>query len=183
MRFLTAIFLILTPVTAVADALCDELWLTRNTVFDRAGYCFGSELGKSVFDNSDCTTSSPKLSAEDELIVAQVREVEEEFSCAVDTSRQSLDVEYVDQRRALADLPVRTGYESACLGYDGPALLMTAGRHPDTAFFGEIMPGDNIDFGYITVDGMEFIDMGDGRMGWVGGLLFSPKVCAGGMAG
>ena len=56
MRFLTVVFLLLTPVTAVADALCDELWLTRNMVFDRAGYCFGSNLGEAIFDNSDCNS-------------------------------------------------------------------------------------------------------------------------------
>lgn len=183
MRFLTVVFLALTPVTALADALCDELWLTRNTVFDRAGYCFGSDLGKAVFGNSDCSTSSPKLSADDALTVAQVREVEEDFSCAVDTSRQSLDVDHVNLRRALNDLPVKTGYESMCIDYQGPALLLTVGRHPDAAFFGEIMPGDNIMFGHIPRDGMDFIDLGDGRMGWVETRLITPDLCAGGVAG
>jgi hypothetical protein len=177
MRFLTAVILMLTPMAAVADALCDELWLTRNTVFDRAGYCFGSDLGAAIFDNSDCTTSSPKLDTEGEMIVAQIREVETEFSCKVDTSRSALDVNHVDQRRALYDLPVRTGYESACIGYTGPALLLTAGRHPDTSIFGEIMPGDDVYFGYITMDGMDFIDLGDGQFGWLSNHLITPAVC------
>lgn len=177
MRFLTVVFLLLTPVTAVADALCDELWLTRNMVFDRAGYCFGSNLGEAIFDNSDCTTSSPKLDAQGDRIVAQVREVEGEFSCDVDTTITTLEVDYIDQRRALADIPVNGGYESACLGYKGPALLLTSGRHPDTAFFGEIFPGDDIFFGYLTEDGMDFIDLGDGRMGWLSNHLITPETC------
>jgi hypothetical protein len=183
MRILTALIVALTPMSVTADALCDELWLTRNTVFDRAGYCFGSALGKAIFDNSDCTTSAPKLDSEGETIVAQVREIETDFACSIDTSRTVLEVDHVDQRRALHHLPVKTGYESACLGYDGPALLLTAGRHPDTSFFGEIFPGDDILFGHIPVDGMEFIDLGDGRMGWVGSRLITPEVCSGGVAG
>lgn len=183
MRFLTCFLLILAPITAAADALCDELWLTRNTVFDRAGYCFGSTLGKEVFDNSDCTTSAPALDAEGEQIVAVVREVEEEFACSVDTSRVVLQVADVDQRRALHHLPVKTGYESTCLGYNGPPLLLTAGRHPDTAIFGEIFPGDDIQFEHIPMDGMDFIDMGDGRMGWVSSRLITPELCSGGVAG
>jgi hypothetical protein len=183
MRLLTAVFLVLTPLSAVADALCDELWLSRNMVFDRAEYCFGSELGKAIFDNSDCTTSSPKLDAAAELIVAQAREVEEEFSCSVDTSRTSLDVDQVDQRRALYDIPVRTGYESVCLDYSGPALLLTAGRHPDTAFFGEIMPGMDIVFLHIPAESMDFVVLEDGGMGWVGTRLITPERCLGGVAG
>lgn len=177
MRLLSAVFLILTPLSAVADALCDELWLSRNMVFDRAGHCFGSDLGKAVFDNSDCTTSSPKLDAAGELIVAQAREVEAEFSCNIDTSRMTLDVDQVDQRRGLYDIPVRTGYESACLGYKGPALLLTAGRHPDTAIFGEIMPGMDILFAHHQADGMDFIVLENGGMGWIGTSLISPDVC------
>jgi len=100
----------------------------------------------------------------------------------VDTSRSALDVDRVNQRRALYDLPVRTGYESACLGYTGPALLLTAGRHPDTSIFGEIMPGDDILFLYIPEDGMDFIDLGDGQFGWVSTRLITPAVCTG-MAG
>lgn len=183
MRLFAVLILMFAPLTAAADAVCDELWLTRNTVFDRAGYCFGSRLGKEIFDNSDCTTSAPDLGSEGDQIVAMVREIEQEFSCAVDTSIPTLAVDYIDLRRALDDLPVKTGYESMCLDYVGPALLLTAGRHPDSAIFGEILPGDNVMFLHIPVDGMEFVDLGDGRMGWVGSTLITPDLCAGGVAG
>ena len=183
MRVLTVLFMTFAPLSALADALCEELWLTRNTVFDRAEYCFGSPLGKAVFDNSDCTTSAPKLSAADETLIATVREIETDFSCRVDTQATSLGLDNVDLRRSLNDLPVKTGYESACLNYTGEPLLLTAGRHPDTPFFGEIFPGDDVLFGHIPVDGMDFIDLGDGRMGWVGSGLITPEQCAGGVAG
>jgi hypothetical protein len=177
MRFLTAVFLIMTPLSAVADELCDELWLTRNTVFDRAGYCFGSSLGQAMFDNRDCTTSDPQLDADATRIVDMVREVEEEFDCSVDTSGAPFNLSNVFERLVLQDLPVRTGYESACIGYTGPALLLTGGRHPDSAISGEILPGMDLMFLHIPVDGMDFIDLGNGDMGWVGTNLITPAVC------
>ncbi len=177
MRFLIAALLTLTPLTAVADPLCEELWLTRNTVFDRAGYCFGSSLGETVFDNGDCTTSQPTLSSEGVQVVEMVREVEEEFACKVDASAVKLELDHVFERLALQDLPVRTGYESACVGYTGPALLLTSGRHPDSPISGEILTGMDIMFEYIPVDGMDFIDLGNGEMGWVATSLITPAVC------
>ena len=56
------------PVQAWALEICDDLWLTRNLIFDRAGYCFGSVLGKSVFDNEGCTPGVPELAEADQGI-------------------------------------------------------------------------------------------------------------------
>ena len=177
MRFLTILFLMLAPVFAFADAFCDELWLTRNTVFDRNGVCFQSPLGQVIFDNNDCDTAAPPLSSADKAFVAQIRDIEGQFACQVDTNRTSLDVAHVGIRLALADLPILSGTESSCLGYNGPALFLTAGRHPDTAISGEILPGMNVNFAHIAEDGMEFVILENGEMGWVGSVLIAPEVC------
>ena len=41
---------------------CHKLWIARNEIFHRNGYCFKSEKGIRYFDNSNCTSSAPKLS-------------------------------------------------------------------------------------------------------------------------
>ena len=33
---------------AAASDVCDDLWFTRNLIMDRAGYCFGSVLGRAA---------------------------------------------------------------------------------------------------------------------------------------
>lgn len=34
---------------------CDNLWLVRNSMYDRHGYCFKTKKARETFDNSDCT--------------------------------------------------------------------------------------------------------------------------------
>lgn len=33
---------------------CENLWYTRNRIYDENGYCFGTGRAKAQFDNSDC---------------------------------------------------------------------------------------------------------------------------------
>ncbi len=40
---------------------CKSLWVARNEIFDRNGYCFRTAKGRSYFDNSDCRTSSQNI--------------------------------------------------------------------------------------------------------------------------
>lgn len=40
---------------------CEELWIARNEIFDRNGYCFQSARGQEYFDNSDCTSDSQDI--------------------------------------------------------------------------------------------------------------------------
>jgi uncharacterized caspase-like protein len=42
---------------------CHKLWLARNEIFYRNGYCFKSEKGIRYFDNSNCVSSVVKLSS------------------------------------------------------------------------------------------------------------------------
>ncbi len=40
---------------------CKSLWIARNEIFDRNGYCFRTAKGRNYFDNSDCSTSSQNI--------------------------------------------------------------------------------------------------------------------------
>lgn len=61
---------------------CDELWVARNEMFDRRGYCFSSGRGQSYFDNSDCTTSSSSiLNKTEKANVTTIKQVEAEKGC------------------------------------------------------------------------------------------------------
>lgn len=61
---------------------CDELWIARNEIFDRNGYCFRSERGQDYFDNSDCTSDSQDiLSSLEWENVRLIQSVESEKQC------------------------------------------------------------------------------------------------------
>ena len=60
---------------------CAELWIARNEIMDRNGYCFASARGKQTFDNSDCHTKSPKLSTIEKTNVTTIRRAEKTGRC------------------------------------------------------------------------------------------------------
>ena len=51
MRWLLLVLLLI-PAPVRALEICDDLWFTRNLLFSRAGYCFGSVLGQTVFGDT-----------------------------------------------------------------------------------------------------------------------------------
>lgn len=165
--------LCLTPVTALADSWCDELWFTRNLIFDRAGYCFGSLLGQVTFDNDDCTTKSPKLSADDKRRVALMKEREKWGACKVDTSRMRHDFFNAEAMREVDTLPVRDDTESGCNGYLGAPITVYAGTSANARVLGQIKRGDSLGNSHIQSDeGWTFVEywvQGDdaGRVGWI----------------
>lgn len=169
----------LLPTAAAAYDICDDLWMTRNTLFDRAGYCFGSALGQAVFDNAGCLGTDVALSAQDNATVALVREFEVEWSCRVDTSRTQLDLPDMAARMRMRDMPVPTGYESACIGWRGGAANLYSGQDQKSGVTGVLRDGDNTTFSFVTADGWEFVDMGDGRMGWLALPKFDDMICDG----
>lgn len=69
------------PTSTLANE-CMRLWIERNTIFDNRGYCFGSDLGKGYFSNSDCHTKNPKLSSREQSRVARIKSREKELGCA-----------------------------------------------------------------------------------------------------
>jgi len=61
---------------------CDELWIARNEIFDRNGYCFRSARGEDYFDNSDCTSDSQDiLSSLEWENVRLIQSVERDQQC------------------------------------------------------------------------------------------------------
>lgn len=140
------------------DAQCEDWWFARNLIFDRAGYCFASPLGRALFDNADCSTTAPNLPADLAAQVAQIRALEAEFACAVDTTRGSLsDPQSVDAYRAMWDIPVRDLGESGCIGYRGPVVTLRLGAREDAPVAGTIQPGMSIGFGHVGRNGYDYV--------------------------
>ena len=147
------------PVQAWALEICDDLWLTRNLIFDRAGYCFGSVLGKSVFDNEGCTPGVPELAEADQALVNRIRNMETEWECDVDSSQEFLAVPSLGLRVGLVDLPIATGFESSCIGWKGGRLPLRVERDPDGLLSGAARDGDDLAFQFEDVDGWSFVEV------------------------
>ena len=130
------------------EEACDDLWFVRNQIFDAQGYCFGSALGKAIFDNSDCTTSNPELSEKDRRYIAELQAMEAEWECKVDTSRQELNIHSFDKRRILTEQPLHDFTESACLGYLGATIPLYDGPSKDRVQIGHITMGSDILFAH-----------------------------------
>lgn len=76
-----------------ARASCESIWIERNRIFDRAGHCFSSTLGKEVFNNSNCRTRNPRLNQSDQAWVDEIKRGERRFGCNVNTSRTGINVD------------------------------------------------------------------------------------------
>lgn len=148
---------------------------------DRAGYCFGSTLGQTVYDNQDCVGKSVSLSAADADLVAEIRALEASQSCRVNTSQTNLEVDDTHIRSLLVDLPIRAVAESACIGWTGPTAPLYAGRGSHTPEIGQIATGDNVTYSHIPVDGWTYVIARDASLlpksgGWLD--LSIPDSCA-----
>lgn len=146
---------------AAATEFCDDLWFTRNAVFDRAGYCFGSPLGQTVFDNADCTGTDVALAPEAKALADLVRGREAEFGCKTDSNRVSLALDDIAWRRQLAAFPVADELQSGCLGWTGPDTPLFAGHGPATAVIGRIAPGDFVSHAHVPVGHWTYVTVWD----------------------
>ena len=140
------------PHFASANEACDDLWFVRNSIFDAKGYCFGSVLGKSVFNNSDCTTKSPNLSAKSIAKVAQVKAMEKQWECRVDSNRNTLDIHSFDLRRKLIEQPIHDFTESGCSNYLGKDVPLYAGPDTSSEIIGYIRTGSDFVNSHISFD-------------------------------
>ncbi|MFN4153790.1 MAG: caspase family protein [Paracoccaceae bacterium] len=68
------------PVTTTGQS-CFDLWYARNAVFASRGFCFTSAEGQKWFDNSQCYTSSPNLSAAEKSMVDTIKAQEKAQGC------------------------------------------------------------------------------------------------------
>lgn len=149
------------PLAASAQnfGFCETAWVTRNMIFDRAGYCFGSALGQSLFDNSNCTTNTASAPPAYLDIISWVRGDEERIGCQINTSQgawpsiQAVHA-YYNQFWTVA-VPMDGGF--GCLGYRGPAVPVYAGAATTTPVLGELSAGLYYFETHYGVDGWSFI--------------------------
>jgi len=165
------------PAFAVEN--CDEWWFTRNLIYDRAGYCFASELGRAVFDNTGCIPGEAKLTPEELNTVAAIRQLEQQLECKVDTEGRSLNVPNIQARMQMIDIPVPDEYESGCYGWRGAPISLHAARRDNAPVTGMIEMGGDVYYAFTHVDGWDFIVMQNGSpaMGWMREVQMQPDSC------
>lgn len=135
------------PDLASAD-VCDDLWFSRNQVFAEAGYCFGSELGQSVFGTERCIRTGFDLRADQKDFVARIRQAESQIGCAVDTTRSELILDLPELREALTDQPVASEFESACLNWLADPMPLYSGFGSGAFRWDQIEAGDDVYFAH-----------------------------------
>jgi hypothetical protein len=151
-RFALCAALALLPVPAFADVIhCELPWFARNLIFDRAGYCFGSTLGRATFDNADCTRTEVTLSERDRAAVDHILDLEEALSCAIDSSAPRLEhLSHIEHLRNADMVPAPVEHESGCIGYRGPVLPLRAAPGDQARVIGELRPGDTVGFIFLN---------------------------------
>ncbi|MEM7438003.1 MAG: DUF4453 domain-containing protein [Pseudomonadota bacterium] len=154
-RLTLALCVLTSPV--FATDFCHDLWWTRNALIDRAGYCFGSTLGKAAFDNAGCTGKSVNLSARASQKVAQIKELEARNSCRVNTKSTSLFIDDLATRRRLVDLPVRDETESSCIGFRAPSVALRAGIGTQHAVTYQVRQGDSVLYSHFDEGGWLYV--------------------------
>ena len=174
-----ALALLASPVTAQNSAFCQELWLSRNTVMDRAGQCFQSPLGQATFDNSDCVPGNVRLNPLDAELVRMAQEVEALAGCRVNTDAVQLDpgaVPFRTRLNTLFTVPVRGDSEHGCHGYRGPSIALHAGISTSTTVIGMLEDGQTFSLAHWPLrGGWEFVEVTDRQgtplaYGWAHGL-------------
>jgi hypothetical protein len=163
------------PGSANALDFCADLWFTRNAIMDRAGYCFGSTLGQSLFDNSGCKGQQVQLSPELSETVAYLRRLEAQAGCRIDTSSPFLALEDLAFRRRLTDLPLLDPdfLGAGCIGWQGPDLALQAGYTRNAPVIGQIRSGNWFSMQHINPDGWSYVIVGQSAYepvisaGWV----------------
>ena len=60
---------------------CAQLWVARNEIFHRNGYCFKSRRGINFFGNAGCWTDNARLNGIEQTNVAQIKNWERNRGC------------------------------------------------------------------------------------------------------
>ncbi|MFD3189198.1 DUF4453 domain-containing protein [Sedimentitalea sp. HM32M-2] len=151
------LFLLSLTGPAIASEACDDLWLSRNQIMDRAGYCFASPLGQALFDNTGCTAGQIRLSPADQQDIGKLRALEARIGCRVDTNRRWLNLTDLNFRLALSSIPVLDELPGACLAWTGPETPLYAGHQKPFHAIGQIVPGDKIGFDHWPVGDWTYV--------------------------
>lgn len=147
------------PTPARAEAFCEDLWIARNTMFHRAGFCFSSVLGRALFDTTRCTGTTPRLSPADAQMADHARWMEAELGCKVDTARPA-SARMRNQAARLArlrDIPVADEFGWACHGYRGPAFDLHGGAGAETPVIGQALPETTLFSEHLLRNGWAFV--------------------------
>jgi len=164
---------------------CEDLWFSRNQVYDRAGYCFASPLGTALFDNAGCSGTTVVLTPEAQALVDFVRAREAELGCAVDTGQTTLDIPNLWMRQQLETPVALSEFASGCLGWQGPAFELRAGPSLASPVLTEARPGDDLVWDYQAFawpEGWSFLTLYRGAeqvgLGWHQGRI-DEALCTG----
>jgi len=52
---------------------CSDLWVARNEIYARNGYCFKTRRGRNYFGNAGCYTSNPPLNRIERANIARIK--------------------------------------------------------------------------------------------------------------
>jgi hypothetical protein len=134
------------PGPAQATTTCEELWVTRNMLFHRAGYCFGSALGQTLFGNAGCTQTDAAAVAVDRQAVDSMRGLEQHIGCRVDTGATPTPAMWARKAALdrLIDIPVPDELGFACWGWRGGAFTLHAGASASSPVLGTAQTGQSI---------------------------------------
>ena len=136
---------------------------------DRAGYCFGSTLGKAVFDNTGCAGKSVTLSTREQRLVQRLQDQEKLLECSVNTKGTKLYVPDLAFRWELRDLPVADEHESGCIGWQVAPTPLYAGRDISSPVVSTIRPGDDVLFSHWSEGDWNYVIIQEGGWGRVKG--------------
>ena len=169
MRTLT-ILIALFASEAAANPACYDLWYTRNALFDRAGYCFGSVLGQSIFNNQGCIGKNVALPAAANADVAEIKRMEAWIGCRINTASTFFDLPDFALRRQLTDLPVLDEFEFGCLGWTGAPTDLRVGAGFHHAAISSVQPGNYVSFSHRPIGGWHYVTVhGPNYQGLKGG--------------
>lgn len=71
----------LQPVPEKREISCQKLWVARNSIFKRRGYCFKTQRAKAYFGNRGCRTRNPRLSSSERRRVKAILRKERRKGC------------------------------------------------------------------------------------------------------
>lgn len=142
---------------AAANPFCDDLWFTRNSLMDRAGYCFASRLAQAHFDNAGCLGTEVTLDPATQAAVSYLRETEVRVGCKVDTAQTVLGMDDLMIRQRLVEQPLLDEIQGGCLGWTGQRQWLYAARDPASPMIGQVRPGDFVRQAHLPADGWLYV--------------------------
>ncbi|MCC2110641.1 MAG: YARHG domain-containing protein [Hyphomicrobiales bacterium] len=60
---------------------CQDLWVARNEIYARNGYCFKTRRARGYFGNAGCFTSRPDFNRVENTNIERIKDAEYDFGC------------------------------------------------------------------------------------------------------